>query len=806
LKTAIAALIMLSFVGVTSQTPAQQPQPLRPTIETSLQRRTQPDEIVSVLIKLRSDGPQTPFARRQIVTTEAGRATEREIHQILRAGNAVYSKAAGNGRIAAMLPLRGIDGLRTHPRIDTIAEIGNHETFGTTTSARRIAAILPSSGSIPFLNEGALQTVVVIDMGFDPTNPAIAARVIEERCYSPQANFCPGGTSSANGPGKSRPLTLGPPGANYHGTSVAAVIASQPGITLQNQFAVGSSVTENGGAPMVNLILISAQFRWATSTNPNEIDIEGAWEALDWVIAQYDAGRRDIKAVNLSFGSNISHPCASDSNYATYAQKFLALKDRGIAVVAGSGNNSSATIAIPACVPNAISVAQSFNEPAFQTEVYSSSVGPKLTVVAPAGPINLPGSTVQSGQSSPQPRMLIGMTSTSFASPLVASCAAIIGKQLGVVPINVASLITALSSSPASASTPTSTYPLLSCLQAYTLISSGASLVSLNRYGLSGTFYDQATPGQGFVWELTQTYGGGQGGNLFGAWFTFGPAQNPYHERGQRWYTIQSDLVQFHSLLTALPVGIYDNGPGVFVGPKDPAFTSTLVGSGCIRFKSCLNAELTYKWNAEAGFDACAATPGPGPGTGQNNVRRISVERETSYQCSESTKGSGSAGWETAAQHDIPRGVTGSWVRLSPPLAYDSQGWIIDVNPDLALNAGGLFGAWFTYPGPGDNAPVGERKRWFTLQGGRKLGSPTRYEFDIYFTRNGILGVGIPAPTTGLPVGTATLQFVSCTQAQFSYSFNTSVGSELTGIGGTSGTFPVGKLSPANSAPCQVAQ
>ena len=105
-----------------------------------------------------------------------------------------------------------------------------------------------------------------------------------------------------------------------HGTAVAGVIAANP-------YTV-NGVTYRGVAPDAKLVAL----RVGNSSGIADSNIE---KALQWVITNYKT--YGISVVNLSLGSGNYPSASSDSQM---ADEFQALRDRGIFVVAASGNSN----------------------------------------------------------------------------------------------------------------------------------------------------------------------------------------------------------------------------------------------------------------------------------------------------------------------------------------------------------------------------------------------------------------------------------------------------------------------------------
>ena len=117
---------------------------------------------------------------------------------------------------------------------------------------------------------------------------------------------------------------------------------------------------------------------------------------------------------------------------------------------------------------------------------------------------------------------------------------------------------------------------------------------------------------------------------------------------------------------------------------------------------------------------------------------------------------------------EINPGVAGAWFNE----ATSGQGWLIDV---IVRETGlELFVAWFTYnvnePGDGELNGFGSRQhRWFTAFGSV---SGDTAEMDIFLNSGGVFND--PRETMIEPVGSMTVQFSDCINAQFSWDFDDS--------------------------------
>ena len=72
---------------------------------------------------------------------------------------------------------------------------------------------------------GAGQTIAVLDTGIDSSHPFLAGKVVEEACFSINAN-CPNRATTMTGPGSGVYCAYAPAGCQ-HGTHVAGIAAGQ---------------------------------------------------------------------------------------------------------------------------------------------------------------------------------------------------------------------------------------------------------------------------------------------------------------------------------------------------------------------------------------------------------------------------------------------------------------------------------------------------------------------------------------------------------------------------------------------------
>ncbi len=122
----------------------------------------------------------------------------------------------------------------------------------------------------------------------------------------------------------------------------------------------------------------------------------------------------------------------------------------------------------------------------------------------------------------------------------------------------------------------------------------------------------------------------------------------------------------------------------------------------------------------------------------------------------------------------INPGLNGSWYNPQT----DGQGLLLDV----IASQQSLFAAWFTFERPDHQfSPNDTGARWLTAFGSYAGATAT---LSIQNSTGGVFSA--PSQVIGTDVGTATLNFVSCTQASLEYAID----------GGPTGSIPLRRLTP----------
>jgi len=259
-------------------------------------------------------------------------------------------------------------------------------------------------------------------------------------------------------------------------------------------------------------------------------------------------------------------------------------------------------------------------------------------------------------------------------------------------------------------------------------ISTGPSAPNIDQQGLTGSWYQPVTSGQGIEIEVFPDMLGLGTGYLQGGWFTFDAATSGGADHG-RWYTFGGKVRAGDS---AAVLALYQNIGGNFNAP--PATSSVQVGSVGMSFADCATAQLSYTFTDRSG-----------------RVGTIPMTRLTAnVNCAQAGSTGGGSDF----------GLSGNW--FDP--TQSGQGFIVELNPADRV----LFFAWYTYAVNGQ-ALGATGQRWYTGQamyvpGGRSI------LLSLYETTGGLFNSIVPAPATA-QVGTGQLTFASCGAATLSFSF-----------------------------------
>jgi hypothetical protein len=275
-------------------------------------------------------------------------------------------------------------------------------------------------------------------------------------------------------------------------------------------------------------------------------------------------------------------------------------------------------------------------------------------------------------------------------------------------------------------------------------IDAGASPVNIDQQGLTGSWYQAKTDGQGVEVEVFPDDPAGSA-YLQGAWFTFDTAASGE----QRWYTFGGAVPAGHSA-GVLP--IYQNVGGNFNAL--PVTHAAAVGHATMSFTDCTDALLTYTFT-----------------DGSGRVGTVPLTRLTpNVSCGQAGNG------------DF--GLSGNW--------YDSatsgQGFVVEVNP----LAKAVFVTWYTYLASGQ-AQGAAGQRWYTGLASNYTSGTRSIPLALRETTGGVFNQSPPAPATA-QVGTGTLTFTSCNAATLAFNFTSGTNA------GKAGNIALTRVGPTPSS------
>jgi hypothetical protein len=257
-----------------------------------------------------------------------------------------------------------------------------------------------------------------------------------------------------------------------------------------------------------------------------------------------------------------------------------------------------------------------------------------------------------------------------------------------------------------------------------------AASAGMLRLGLTGSWFDPATSGQGFEIEVAPD-SANFGFNVMVGWFTYDVGASGGAER-QRWYTLFAHVGP-GDYWAPVALDIYRNVGGNF--DAGPITSAQKVGSATLLFTACDRGTLDYAFT---------------DGSGRSG--RIPITRVTQNVTCHPTG---------TSRSDPDFALSGNW--YDP--ATSGQGIFVEINP--VSNA--AFVAWYTYA-PNGAAAGAAGQRWYTAQATYVANTRT-IPLTIYETTGGLFDAPSPSPQT-TAVGTATLAFQSCDAATLSYDFS----------------------------------
>jgi hypothetical protein len=267
----------------------------------------------------------------------------------------------------------------------------------------------------------------------------------------------------------------------------------------------------------------------------------------------------------------------------------------------------------------------------------------------------------------------------------------------------------------------------------------GFGVSNLDQHGITGSWYNPATSGQGFEVEVFPDLSGAGQGLFYAGWFTYDVTASG----GRRWYAVTGGVSNSNPTAT---LGIYPVYGGNFNAPPVVS-ASASTGTATWSMSDCNTGTFTY-----------AFTDGSGR-TGSIPISRLTPN----VTCTPTGDNSATPGNYL---------LSGNW--------YDpntsGQGFIFDVSPSIS----NLFAAWYTFLPHGQQTGGPPSQEWYTIQvGGFLNGSTSISNAPIYETSGGIFNN--PQAVSSTQVGTANITFTSCAAMTLAYNFTGGVNQGLSG-------------------------
>lgn len=249
-----------------------------------------------------------------------------------------------------------------------------------------------------------------------------------------------------------------------------------------------------------------------------------------------------------------------------------------------------------------------------------------------------------------------------------------------------------------------------------------------DQHGLTGSWYNPATSGQGFEIEVYPDLVKPGQGLLFGGWFTYDVDASG----GRRWYSLSGN-VNSATPVANLQIGIAQNGNL----DAPPVVGAQAVGTAQIVFSDCTHATLDYQFSDGSGR--------------QGSIPLLRLTPNVT--CSDS----GNSGQDASTYL-----LSGSW--YNPDTS--GQGFVFDFSPSI----NNVFAAWYTYKVNGQQVPGTASQDWYTLQSGQfQPGMSSLSNIPIVQTTGGIFDN--PTATSTSQVGSADIAFSSCDTMTLTYRF-----------------------------------
>jgi len=261
--------------------------------------------------------------------------------------------------------------------------------------------------------------------------------------------------------------------------------------------------------------------------------------------------------------------------------------------------------------------------------------------------------------------------------------------------------------------------------------------INVDQHGLTGSWLDPATGGQGIEIEVYPDVDHSGYGLLAGGWFTY----DTNAAGGRRWYGLIGNGL---GLGGYYDLQIYDVEGGN-LGASPSLGASGWLGNALITFGDCNTATLRYGF-----FDGRVGT--------------VPLVRLTPNVTCSSSGDNGNPASDYL--------LSGNW--FDPQ--FSGQGFIFDFSPSI----NNLFAAWYTFKPHGQQIGGAASQDWYTLQSNRFTpGTRSLSGIPIVETSGGIFDNGMPP--TSIQAGSADITLYSCDLMTLKYRFTAGENSGLSG-------------------------
>lgn len=427
------AVVMLASGGMSARAEQPAPASLGPGIDEALAATGQARVVIALAAPaaVLANNPTTPIdmptLNAQVAATQQAvlaRLTVEEYRSVI-----VYNSVPALAGI--ILQPSALDKLASDPNVVRVdLDVAGRGDLST---------------AVPFLdaderhvlgNRGEGVVVAVLDSGVDKTHPDLSDDISFERCFADTDGSingiggCPNGSDRQSGSGSAAD-DVG------HGTAVSGVITANGGTT-------GKGIASDAKVEAIKVIYDCGSGGGCFSAFSEIV------AALDYIINN----RPSVDVINMSLGTfaTFAGNCDNSTSWTMAgASAVNTLRANGVLTVASAANDGfSNAMSAPACLQNVISVGASnysdnltsFTNRSATTDVFAPGLGIVTTNVG--------------GGSGP-------WSGTSFSSPLVAGCAALLIESGDAT--TPGALESRLESSPVSVHDSVSgrTYPRLDC-------------------------------------------------------------------------------------------------------------------------------------------------------------------------------------------------------------------------------------------------------------------------------------------------------------------------------------------------------